>query len=178
MAAPAGLGGLLTQGAAGYSADLLGGQATMDAAARLVQAADPKSDLFSPASQAAVGTLMQMFDKYHQLNGAPHPAVVAQAAAQQSGQNGGATAPQTYPVFQPQPQNGFQYDPRFTPDQPQQPPGTVLPAGVAGTVAPNDPRYLGFRSPAAFTQSGIPEGTFRGPVTSGQPINVFIGGGG
>jgi hypothetical protein len=97
MTAPAGLGEALTQGIAGWTADLAGGQATLDSAARLVQQADPRSNLADPTTQHAIGVLSQMLDKYQELNGAPHPAVAATQAARQSAQTGGLVAPATAP---------------------------------------------------------------------------------
>jgi hypothetical protein len=97
MTAPAGLGEALTQGIAGWTADLAGGQATLDSAARLVQQADPRSNMADPTTQHAIGVLSQMLDKYQELNGAPHPAVAATQAARQSAQTGGMVAPATAP---------------------------------------------------------------------------------
>lgn len=150
MAAPAGIGGLITQGASAYSAELLGGQPTIDAAARLVQQADPRSDLFSPTSQAAVGVIGQMFERYQQLTGTPHPAVAAQQAAQQSQQSQGVVAPQTAPAPAPEWQRADQMY-GFTP------PGNAMAPqpGLTGTVPPGSPQYLGFTAPVT---SGMPGG--------------------
>jgi hypothetical protein len=101
MSAPAGLGEQLVNGIGGWTADMMGGQSTLDSAARMVQMADPKSNMADPATQTAVGVLQQMLDKYHQLTGSPHPAVMATQAAQQSAQNGGMTAPNTAPTAPP-----------------------------------------------------------------------------
>jgi len=97
MAAPAGVGGQLVSGISDWTSQLMGGQATMDSAARLLQMADPRSSLADPSSQQAVSTLAQLMDKYHQATGMPHPAVAATQAMQQSGQNGGMAAPATAP---------------------------------------------------------------------------------
>jgi hypothetical protein len=88
MSAPAGLGAGIVNGISGWTSQLMGGQDTLDSAARLVQMADPKSSMADPAMQTAVGALTLMLDKYHQVTGAPHPAVAAT-------QNGGVAAPQT-----------------------------------------------------------------------------------
>jgi hypothetical protein len=95
MSAPAGLGAGIVNGISGWTSQLMGGQDTLDSAARLVQMADPKSNMADPAMQTAVGALTTMLDKYHQVTGQPHPAVAATAAANQSQQNGGTTAPVT-----------------------------------------------------------------------------------
>jgi hypothetical protein len=94
MSAPAGLGAGIVNGISGWTSQLMGGQDTLDSAARLVQMADPKSNMADPAMQTAVGALTTMLDKYHQVTGQPHPAVAATAAANQSQQNNGVTAPQ------------------------------------------------------------------------------------
>jgi hypothetical protein len=97
MSAPAGLGEQLVGGIQGWTADLMGGQQTLDSAARLVRMADPSSDVHDPATQQAIGVLQQMLQKYQDVNGgAPHPAVAATQAATQSAQNGGLTAPNTF----------------------------------------------------------------------------------
>jgi hypothetical protein len=105
-----------------------------------------------------------MLDKYQQMNGGVlHPLHAAADAANASQQQGGVVAPPTVaqpavaavPAIAPiQPATGFQapYDPRFQPQQPQQPPGTLLPAGIAGTVPFGDPRFMGFIAPAAAPQ--------------------------
>ncbi|HEY1298149.1 MAG TPA: hypothetical protein VGJ60_34150 [Chloroflexota bacterium] len=95
MSAPAGLGEQLVGGLQGWTADLMGGQRTLDSAARLVQAADPRSDMADPTTHTAIGVLSQMLDKYQQVTGTPHPAVAATQAAGQSAANGGMTAPAT-----------------------------------------------------------------------------------
>jgi hypothetical protein len=92
---PSDIGGNLVQGLQGWTAELAGGQPTLDSAARMVQMADPKSDLADPSTQHAIGVLTQMLDKYQDITGAPHPAVAATQAAAQSQQQGGITAPNT-----------------------------------------------------------------------------------
>lgn len=137
-----GLGQNLAQGAAGFATELGGGQAVYDTAIRMVQAADPNNQ--NPDRAAAVATLTQLMDRYKQASGQDHPAVAATQALQASQASGGMAGPQTLnpaavtpDVFQ------AQFDPRLNPAAPQQPAGTVLPPGVAGTVAPGDPRYVG-----------------------------------
>lgn len=161
---PGDVGANLVQGLSGWTAELMGGQSTMDSAARMVQAADPNSNVHDPTTQAAIATLGQMLDKYQQMNGGVlHPLHAAADAANASQQQGGVVAPPTVaqpavaavPAIAPiQPATGFQapYDPRFQPQQPQQPPGTLLPAGIAGTVPFGDPRFMGFIAPAAAPQ--------------------------
>jgi hypothetical protein len=92
MSAPAGLGEQLVSGIQGWTADLLGGQGTLDAAANMVRAASG-GDVSSPAAAAAIGTLTQMLDRYKQLSGTPHPIEQAHQAAQASAQRGGMVAP-------------------------------------------------------------------------------------
>jgi len=95
MNAPAGLGEALTSGIQGWTADLAGGQQTLDSAARMVQMADPSSNVHDPATQHAIGVLSQMLDKYQDVTGVPHPAVMATQAAQASA-GGGMAAPSTF----------------------------------------------------------------------------------
>ena len=102
LSAPAGLGGQLVSGIQGWTADLMGGQGTLDAAARMVQAADPKSDMASPQMQTAVGALTQMLDRYKTLSGGDHPIVQANTAARRSQQQGGLVPPVTAQPQQPQ----------------------------------------------------------------------------
>lgn len=154
LSAPAGLGGLLAQGAQNYSSELLGGQSVIDSAARLVQQADPRSDLFSPTSQAAVGMLSQMLGKYQQVTGQEHPAVAATNAAQQSAQSQGVVAPQTWQ--------------RADQMAGTTPAGNALAApGMAGTVPPGSANYLGFQAPQQAVTSE--SGGFRAP----QPMIVI-----
>src|SRR6266576_305679 len=96
---PGDVGANLVQGLQGWTADLMGGQGTLDSAARMVQMADPKSDMADPTTQAAIATLKQMLDKHQELTGAPHPIVQATQAANASQANGGMQAPAT--VTQP-----------------------------------------------------------------------------
>jgi len=95
LSAPPGLGAGLVSGIGDWTSQLMGGQNVVDSAARMVQAADPRSNMADPATQTAVGALSTMLDKYHELTGGPHPAVAANAAAQQSAQQGGVAAPVT-----------------------------------------------------------------------------------
>ena len=99
-AMPAGFSGAdLVSGAYGVVGNAMGGQQTLDAAARMVRNAAPGAEL-TPIGQAAIGVLQQAFDKHQQLTNQPHPAVAATAAAQQTATNGGATAPVTTPFAQ------------------------------------------------------------------------------
>ena len=146
-----GLGANLVQGAASYATELGGGQEVFDTAVRMVQAADPNGQ--NPDRAAAVGVLTQIMDKYKQATGQDHPTVAATKAAAASAATGGMAAPVTSapaavvsPVQAPPAVFQAQFDPRFNPAAPQQPVNTVLPAGVAGTVAPDDPRRLRPRS--------------------------------
>jgi hypothetical protein len=107
MSVPAGLGEQLVGGIGGWTADMMGGQSTLDSAARMVQMADPQGNASDPATQTAIGVLHQMLDKYQQVSGGPHPAVAATQAAQQSAQNGGLTAPVTTATPPPVQQQQF-----------------------------------------------------------------------
>jgi len=78
MSAPAGLGANLVSGIKGFTAELAGGQETYDAAARLVQRADPGGKLGADAA-GAYSALAQMLQKYKELYNEPHPAEVAVA---------------------------------------------------------------------------------------------------
>jgi len=142
LSAPQGFGANLVGGAAGFATELGGGQAVYDTAVRMVQAADPNNQ--NPDRAAAVATLTQVMDRYKQATGQDYPTVAATRATQQSAATGGFVPPPTInpaavtpEVFQ------AQYDPRLNPAAPQQPAGTVLPPGVAGTIAPGSPGYIG-----------------------------------
>ena len=95
---PGGVGQGLVQGLTDWTAQLGGGQATYDAAARMVQAADPKISGDPSLAQSATQTLASMFQQYQQQTGQPHPLVAATQAAQQSAAGGGLTAPTTVPA--------------------------------------------------------------------------------
>jgi hypothetical protein len=136
-----GIGSQLTQGAAAFATELGGGQEVYDTAARLVKAADPQGG--NPMMSAAAATLTQVMNRYKQATGQDHPLVQATKAAKASQTAGAMVAPGT-PVVSPAAVAPTvfqaQFDPRLNPAAPQQPVGTVLPPGVAGTVAPDDPR--------------------------------------
>lgn len=170
MQAPAGFGQDVTQGAQAYATELLGGQNTLNAAAAMVRAASP--DSYSPLAQAGAGYLTQMLDRFKQANGGvPHPIEQAHTAAVQQQQNGGGVvAPDATPQF---PTFDAQYDPRFTPEQPQQPPGTVLKPGVAGTVAPGDPRFLGTMPQMSFQAPQAPIARAPEPYERSINFNPF-----
>jgi hypothetical protein len=91
---PAGLGAELVGGIAGYSADLMGGQGTLDAATRMVQSMG--NDVSSPAAATAIGVLTQMLDRYKSMSGNDHPIVTAKPnpapVAAAAGTAAGATA--------------------------------------------------------------------------------------
>src|SRR4030095_1015594 len=131
-----GLGQALVQGATNYATELGGGQAVYDTAVRMVQAADPNNS--NPDRAAAVATLTQIMDRYKQATGQDYPMVAATKAAQQSQQTQQFVPPNAVPpdVFH------AQFDPRLNPAAPQQTAGTLLSAGVAGTVAPGSATYL------------------------------------
>jgi hypothetical protein len=156
-----GIGGQLTQGAAAFATELGGGQEVYDTAARLVKAADPQGG--NPMMSAAAATLTQIMQRYQQATGQPHPLVQATKAAKASQTAGAMVAPGT-PVVSPAAVAPTvfqaQFDPRLNPAAPQQPAGTVLPPGVTGTVAPDDPRrrrsmMAGFVAPETLLQMGV-----------------------
>jgi hypothetical protein len=94
QAMPAGFSGqALVGGALGVTGQMFGGQPTLDAAARMVRGAAPGAEM-TPYGQAAAGVLSQMFDKYHQLAGEPHPEVLRTG---QVGTGGRITTPITNP---------------------------------------------------------------------------------
>jgi hypothetical protein len=111
---PGDVGANLVGGLGAWTADLMGGQSTMDSAARLVQQADPSSNLADPTTQSAIATLKQMLDKHQELTGAPHPAVVATQAAQQAAQQ---QLQQQIQLAQQQQAMGFQAPPAQVPGQ-------------------------------------------------------------
>jgi hypothetical protein len=90
---PAGTGAQLVRGLGSWVTGLGGGDATYDAAARMVQAADPKVSGDPNVAQQATQALSQMFQEYQRQNGKPAPQVAATIAAQQSTQANGMTAP-------------------------------------------------------------------------------------
>jgi hypothetical protein len=99
---PSDVGANLVGGLSSWTANLMGGQDTLDSAARMIQMADPKSNMADPTSQAAVATLKQALDLHPQLNGGvQHPVVQAMEAARQSA-TGGMTAPNTVQPMQSQ----------------------------------------------------------------------------
>jgi hypothetical protein len=138
---PGDVGANLVGGLGAWTADLMGGQSTMDSAARLVQQADPSSNLADPTTQSAIATLKQMLDKHQELTGAPHPAVVATQAAQQTQQQGGLTTPNTVDPAQQAAQQQLQQQIQLAQQQqamgfqapPAQVPGQNYGAGTAYT---------------------------------------------
>ena len=95
--APAGIGARLVGGLTNWVTGLGGGDATYDAAARMVQAADPKIAQDPTLAGQAQQTLAAMLKQYQAQTGQEHPLVAATQAANQSVQNGGVTAPVTIP---------------------------------------------------------------------------------
>jgi hypothetical protein len=94
---PAGLGAGLIGEAMGITERAYGGRDTLDAAGQMVRAARPGAEL-TPMGQMAVAMIKDVFDRQQQQTGVVPPAVQAAAAANQSAQNGGLTAPQPQPV--------------------------------------------------------------------------------
>lgn len=107
MNAPAGLGEALVGGIQGWTAELGGGQAVYDTAARMVTAADPQNGR-SPEAQVAYGVLTQMLERYQQQTGQPHPAVMATEAARKSTAQNGFVPPAATPGPQMMPWNNGQ----------------------------------------------------------------------
>lgn len=89
-----GLGPMLASGIANTTAQQFGGQATLDAAARMVRGAAPGAEM-TPFGQAAIGVLNQVFERVGQRTGVPAAPVAAQQAAQATQQNNVYTAPVT-----------------------------------------------------------------------------------
>lgn len=173
-AMPAGFSGeALVSGALGTTGQMFGGQQTLDAAARMVRGAAPGSEL-TPYGQSAIGVLQQMFDKYHQMAGAPHPAVAATAATQQTNATGTYTTPVTQPTGQ-QLLNRQAASQQLAALNPT--PNPNSPLGNIGA----DPMLAAMQNrgqPAAqpFAQSGIAEGTnrtFTAPVSGPAPTIVI-----
>jgi hypothetical protein len=92
---PAGVGQGLVQGLTDWTAQLGGGQGVYDAAARMVQASDPKISGDPTLAQQAQQALAQMFTQWQQQTGAPHPLVAATEAAKASQASNGLVAPNT-----------------------------------------------------------------------------------
>lgn len=151
-AMPAGFSGAdLVSGAYGVVGNAMGGQDTLNAAARMVRNAAPGAEL-TPIGQAAIGVLQQAFEKHQQLTGAPHPAPAAEAAARAGAANGGAAAPVTTPSQ--------------APAAPVQPSVTVTVAPqnqVAGANYGADRAYTGGIMP----WNAQPGPSFQAPVTVG-----------
>ena len=159
---PAGFSGeALVQGALGTAGQMFGGQDTLDAAARMVRGAAPGADM-TPQGQAAIGVIQQMFDRYGQLSGQPHPAVAATTAAKQTAAGGGVTTPVTTTGVSPltvtrpntaqtQQVSGFN---QFGPVMGTPGTGSAANAFTAPVTTP--------ATPQAFAQSGVPEGSARG----------------
>lgn len=144
---PGDVGANLVGGLQGWTADLMGGQATMDSAARMIQAADPQSNLADPTTQAAISTLRQMLDKHAELTGQPHPAVAATQAAQQSQQTGGMVAPGGYNPADIQ----WNQPPQNAPGRTMGPGGVITGPQPVQAVAPIQPVPVasGFQAPMA-----------------------------
>lgn len=96
MTAPAGLGGELVSGLQNWTTQLGGGQGVYDAAANMIQRADPTNRLGADAATAHAA-LSQMLSQYQQMTGQMHP------LAQQTTQ---ATQSFTAPPAQQTPQVG------------------------------------------------------------------------
>jgi len=92
---PGGVGQGLVQGLTDWTAQLGGGQGVYDAAARMVQASDPKISGDPTLAQQAQQALAQMFTQWQQQTGAPHPLVAATTAANQGATANGMAAPVT-----------------------------------------------------------------------------------
>jgi len=144
---PGDVGANLVGGLQGWTADLMGGQATMDSAARMIQAADPQSNLADPTTQAAISTLRQMLDKHQELTGQLLPAVAATQAAQQSQQTGGMVAPGGYNPADIQ----WNQPPQNAPGRTMGPGGVITGPQPVQAVAPIQPVPVasGFQAPMA-----------------------------
>src|SRR5215471_16749289 len=154
VAPPAGTGALIAQGIQGMATEALGGQSVMDSAARMIQQADPQSNLYDPTTQSAVATLAQMLDKYHDLTNMPHPSEAnvnsANAAGAQSNANNGMAAPAPPPPAPPPP----------PPATPVAAPGqsalsaSTLPGSAIGMMHPG---ASSLAAPQSFTAPPLPQ---------------------
>lgn len=155
---------------AGYTADLFGGQDTLNAAANMVKAANPQAP--GPMQAAATAALTQILMKRQELTGELHPTEQAQAAARQSVQQNAVVAPN--PVIQPvQPQGLPATWQRADQMYGTTPSGDALAQpGMAGTVPPGSPQYLGFKAP--FEQSDLSEGRSVVPSVQASPMPGFV----
>jgi len=162
VAPGADFGANLVQGAAGFATALGGGPEVFQAAANLVRRADPTGAQGEDAARA-YAALTQMFQTYRQTHGgqpAPEETAALQGATGAgTGQQATAAGPVT---TAPQATPWQRADQQFG----AAPAGNAIAApGVAGTVAPGSPNYLGFKAP--FVQSGLPEGR---SVALPQPV--------
>jgi len=174
---PGDVGANLVGGLQGWTADLMGGQATMDSAARMVQAADPQSNLADPTTQAAISTLRQMLDKHAELTGQPHPAVAATQAAQQSQQTGGMVVPGGYNPADIQ----WNQPSQNAPGRTMGPGGVITGPQPVQAVAPIQPVPVasGFQAPMGGTVPGQkygPATAYTGGIAPwlAQPQPAFV----
>jgi hypothetical protein len=193
LQAPAGLGAQLVGGIQGWTADLAGGQSTLDSAARMVQQADPSSSMYDPNTQHAVGVLSQMLDKYQQITGQPHPGVAATNAANASVASNGLAAPVTgaaqsnppgpsvqtaapatarpvAPAVPAVPAMGAATGPNLTPNNP------YANVSTAGMSNPGNPAAAG--QPLVYSGTGmVPAPNFVAPQTvKPPPVTITVGG--
>jgi len=172
---PAGTGAQLVRGLGSWVTGLGGGDATYDAAARMVQAADPKVSGDPNVAQQATQALQQMFQTYQQQNGRPAPQVAATIAAQQSTQTGGMTAPVTRPQTAAAPVTPVIQPPAVASGQVAAPGGN-LPGqnygpniGYTGGV---EPWRMGWTGGSGATYPGAPPwvGATPQPLPPGTPL--------
>ena len=139
QALPAGFSGrALVQGALGMTADMFGGQSTLDSAAAMVRAAAPGAEL-TPYGQLAMGVISQAFERARQA-GQPDRRDVAAAAANNSVQNGGVVAPATVTPMATTP----------GPTNPAAVPGFNTYGPIMGTPGVGGPNAYVTSAPAAF----------------------------
>lgn len=144
----------LVQGAAGFATELGGGPGVFEAAANLVRRADPTGAQGQDAA-TAYSALSQMFQKYRAVSGGqPHPAEVQANQGAGAAQGGTAQPLQTneQAFASPQLPAWQRADQMYG----TTPPGNALAAaGLAGTVPPGSPQYLGFRAPQGVEGPGF-----------------------
>lgn len=162
---------------ANWTAGLMGGQDTMNAAAAMVRAAQP-GQAGSPAAAAATAALTQILQKRAQLTGEKHPIETAYDAAQRQQTTGGQPGLATNQVVTPSPGIAYPWQ-RADQMYGTTPQGdAVAQPGLAGTVPPGSPQFLGsFATPQPQpTTVAMPGIQFTPPQPIAAPaVTVTIG---
>jgi len=169
VAPPAGTGAMLAGGVGNYVTDLGGGPGVYQAAANLVQRADPTNQKFGGDAAAMYAVLGQAMQKFQDMNGKPHPLQQAALNSPMPAAGGGMTAPVSTGtnVINPNPlgagTSGIGVSPTAAPmgtgfmSAPMRTTSTVTPTATPNTfpnsagigIGPtNAPMGVGFSSPA------------------------------